>query len=101
MCLKLIIIVILWVYKKNVLHHLFQLQLGWALFGHHISIFLSYFVWLRITDEVLVPKIQMLIKSELNWSIHLSISLFIVFYILNKQYREVRSNEYDLQWFLK
>ena len=41
---------------------------------------LTYFVWLRITDEGSVPKMRiwsiLLIKSDLKWCIHLGRSLF-------------------------
>ena len=41
---------------------------------------LMYIVWLRITDEGLVPEMRIwsiiLIKSDLKWCIHLSRSLF-------------------------
>ena len=39
-----------------------------------------YFLWIRITDEGLVPEMRiwsiLLIKSDLKWCIHLSRSLF-------------------------
>ena len=44
--------------------------------------FLNYFLWLRITDEGLVPEMRIwsisLIKSDLKWCTHLSSSLFLI-----------------------
>ena len=39
--------------------------------------FLNYFVWLRITDEVSVPKKRIWsMKSDLKWCIHLNFFLY-------------------------
>ena len=74
--LKLIEIVILWVYCT--------IPFGLSLFRHfwvsHFN-FLNYVVWLRITDEGSLPKMRiwsiLLIKSDLKWCIYLSRSLCI------------------------
>ena len=58
----------------------FWLQL-FGTFGALLLHVLNYIVWLMITDEGSVPKMRiwsiLLIKSDLKWCIHLSISLFI------------------------
>ena len=66
--LKLIQIVILWVYCT--------IPFGFSLFWHFLGItfqLLNYFVWLRITDEVSVPEMRiwsiLLMKSDLKWYI--------------------------------
>ena len=50
-------------------------------FWHHFAIFVNYFIWLRITDEGLVPELRiwsiLFIKSDLKWCIHLSKSLYV------------------------
>ena len=50
-------------------------------FRASIFIFLSYIVWLRITDEGSVPEMRiwsvLLMKSDLKWCKHLSRSLFL------------------------
>ena len=59
--LKCIVIVILWVYYMVI-------SLGFILFWHFLTSllnFLSYFVWLRITDEGSVPEMRILSKSHL------------------------------------
>ena len=79
--LKLIEIVILWVYYTIP----FGFSLFLALLGHQFSIinFVNYFIWLKITDEGSVPEMRiwsiLLIKSDLKWCIHLSRSLFLYF----------------------
>ena len=44
--------------------------------------FVIYFIWLRITDEGLVPEMRiwsiLLIKSDIKWCIHLSRGLFYI-----------------------
>ena len=74
--LKLIEIVILWVY--------YTIPFGFSLFWHFRASLLNvwnYFVWLRITDEGSVPEMRiwsiLLTISGLKWCIHLSRSLFI------------------------
>ena len=74
--LKLIEIVISWVY--------YTIPFCFSFFRHFYALFLNflnYFVWLRITDEVLVPGMRiwsiLLIKSDLKWCMHLSRSLFL------------------------
>ena len=69
-------VIILWVY--------YTIPFGVSLFMHfryHISTFLNYFVWLRITDEGSLPEMRiwsiLLIKSDLKWCIHLIRSLCI------------------------
>ena len=76
--LKLIEIVILWVY--------YTIPFGFRLFWHFwasIFNFWIYFVWVRITDEGSVPEMRiwsiLFIKSNLKWCIHLSRSLFTYF----------------------
>ena len=73
-CLKFIQIVILWV--------CYTIPFGFTLFWHfwaYLNNLLNYFLWLRITDEGSVPEMRIwsisLIKSDLKWCIHLSISL--------------------------
>ena len=68
--LKLIEIVIVWVY--------YTIPFGFSLFRYFLApliIFLNYFVWLRITGEGSVPEMRiwsiLLIKSDLKWCIHL------------------------------
>ena len=77
--LKLIEIVILWVYYTN--------PFGLSFFRHfrvNIFNFWNHFVWRRTTDEGSLPEIRiwsiLLIKSELKWWIHLSRSIFLYFY---------------------
>ena len=74
--LKLIRIVILWVY--------YIIPFGLSLigtFGASLFIFLNYFVWLRIYDEGSVHEMRiwsiLLIKSDLKCCMYLSRSLFI------------------------
>ena len=76
--LKLIEIVILWVY--------YTIPFGFILFRHfrvNIFYFWIHFVWRRITDEGSLPEIGiwsiLFIKSELKWCIHLSRSLFLYY----------------------
>ena len=73
--LKLIEIVILWVF----LHHPCWLQLVLALSDCHFQ-FLNYFVWLRIPDEGSLPEMRiwsiLLVLSDLKWCKHHSRSLF-------------------------
>ena len=80
--LKLIEIVILWVYYT--IPFCFSLLL--ALSGNHFN-FWNNFVWLRITDEGSLPEMRiwsiLLIKSVLKWCIHLSGSLFYYCYMIN------------------
>ena len=73
--LKLTEIVILWVY--------YTIPSGFSLILALLNItfqLLTYFVWLRITDEGPLPEMRiwsiLLIKSDLKWYIHLS-SLFL------------------------
>ena len=68
----------------GLLDHPFWLRLVFRHFW--ASIFqscINYPVWLRITDEGSVPEMHiwsiLLIKSDLNWCIHLSRSLFLYF----------------------
>ena len=74
--LKLIEIVIFWVYYTIS----FGFSFFWALFGNTFQLLLNYFVWLRITDEGLVPEMRiwsiLLITSESKWCIQISRSLF-------------------------
>ena len=81
--LKLTEIIISWVY--------YTIPNGFSLFRHFSASlinFLNYFVWLRITDEGLVPEMRiwfiLLIKSDLKWCIHLSRSLFFVCQLLGE-----------------
>ena len=74
-CLEFIQIVIFGVY--------YTIPFGSTLFWHfgaYFFNFLNYFLWLRITDEGLVPEMRiwsiLLIKSDLKWCIHVSRSLF-------------------------
>ena len=75
--LKLIEIVILWVF--------YTIPFGFSLFRNfrvNIFYFGNHFVWRRITDESLIPEMRiwsiLLIKSELKWCIHLSkVSFYI------------------------
>ena len=74
--LKLIEIVILWVY--------YTISLASACFDPlvtSLSNFRNYFVSLRITDEGSVPEMRiwskLFIKSDFKWCIHLSRSLFL------------------------
>ena len=82
--LKLIIIVILWVY--------YTIPFSFSLFGDIWASlfnlnFLNYFVWLRITDEGSVPELRiwsiLLIKSDIKWCIHLIRTLFLYLVIKN------------------
>ena len=64
--------------------HLHVLSLFTACLGNFWSSFfnfLNFTVWLRITDEGLVPEMRiwsiLSIKSDLKWCIHLSRSLFL------------------------
>ena len=64
--IKLITIVMLWVY--------YTIPFGLSLFRHFFASlfnFLNYFVWLRITDEGSVPEMRiwsiLLIKCDLIW----------------------------------
>ena len=75
-CLKLIEIVILWVY--------YTIPFGFSLFWHFLVITFQLFilhVWLRITDEGSVLEMRiwsiLLIYSDLKWCIHLSTSLYL------------------------
>ena len=72
---KLTEIVSLWVYFTV----LFGFTLIWHVWDFTFQ-FLNYFLWQRITDEGPVPEMRiwsiLLIKSDLNWSIHLIRSLF-------------------------
>ena len=74
--LKLIEIVILWVY--------YTIPFGFSLFRHFWAITFNFWiiiVWLRITDEGSLPEMRilfiLLIEFDLNWCIHLSRSLFL------------------------
>ena len=74
--LKLIEIVILWVYKT--------IQFGFSLFWNFLGITfqrLTHFVWLRITEEGSVPEMRiwsiLLNKSDLKWCIHLRRGLYL------------------------
>ena len=71
-------IVILWVYYTIP----FGLSFFWH-FWHYFSTTYNYFIWLRVTDEGSVPEMRiwsiLLIKSDLEWCIHLSRSLFLYF----------------------
>ena len=74
--IKLIKIVILWVY--------YTIPVGFGFFGHfwdNTFQFLKLLFWLRITDEGSVPKMRiwsiLLIQSDSKWCIHLSRSLFL------------------------
>ena len=76
--LKLVEIVILWVY--------YTILFGFNLFWHVWEIsfqLLTILFWLRITDEGSVPEMRiwsiLLIQSDLKWCIHLSRSLFLYF----------------------
>ena len=76
--LKLIEIVILWVY--------YTIPFGFSFFRHFLALFFNfynYFLWLRITDEGSIPEMRiwsiLLIKSDLKWCIHLSRSLYLYF----------------------
>ena len=58
--LKCIVIVILWVN--------YTISFGFILFWHFLASllnFLSYFVWLRITDEDSISEMRILSKSDL------------------------------------
>ena len=81
--LKLIEIVILWVF--------YTIPFGFSLFRNfrvNIFYFGNHFVWRRITDEGSLPEMRiwsiLLIKSELKWCIHLSSSLFLIFQLLGE-----------------
>ena len=71
-------IVILWVYYT--IHSGFVFSL--AFFGITFLLFLSFFVWLRITNKGSIPEMHtriwsiLLMKSNWKWCIHLSRSLF-------------------------
>ena len=71
---------ILWVYYT--IHFGFSLFFGtfWVLLFNFL---LKYFVWLRVTDEGLVPRMRkwsiLLITSESKWCIKISRSLFSYF----------------------
>ena len=75
--LKLMEIVILWVY--------YTIPFGFSFFRHFfLALFFNFynnFLWLRITDEGLVPEMSiwsiLLIQSNLKWCIHLSRSLYL------------------------
>ena len=76
--LKLIEIVILWVY--------YTIPFGLSVFRDFLALFcnfFNYFRWLRITDEGWIPEMRirsiLLIKSDLKWYIHLSRSLYLYF----------------------
>ena len=47
------------------------------------TFYILHFVWLKITDEGLVPEMRiwsiLLIKSDIKWCIHLSRSFFLYF----------------------
>ena len=73
--LKLIEILILWVY--------YIIPFGFSLFRHIWDIIFqpfSYFLGLRITDEGSIPEMRiwsiLKTKSDLKWCIHLSRSLY-------------------------
>ena len=74
--LKLIEIVILWVYYTIP----FGLSLFWYVWDISFQL-LKIHLWLRITDEGSVPEMRiwsiLLIKSDLKWCIHLNRSLFL------------------------
>ena len=74
--LKLIEIIILWVY--------YTIPFGLSFFRYFLALFFNffnYFLWLRITDEGSIPEMRiwsiLLIKSDLKWCIHLSKSLYL------------------------
>ena len=76
--LKLIEIVILWVY--------YTIPFGLSFFRYFLALFFNffnYFVWLRITDEGSIPEMRiwsiLLINSDLKWCIHLSRSLYLYY----------------------
>ena len=76
--LKLIEVVILWVYCT--------IPLSFGFFRHILALFLkfyNYFLWRRITDEGSISEMRiwsiLLIKSDLKWCLHLSRSLFLNF----------------------
>ena len=78
--LKLIEIVILWVY--------YTIPFGLSFFRYFFALFFNNFLWLRITDEGSIPEMRiwsiLLIKSDLKWCIHLSRSLYLYFnYLLS------------------
>ena len=77
--LKLIEIVILWVY--NFITPSLLVSACFGTFGASLSNVINYLFWLRITDEGSLPEMRfwsiLLIISELKWCIHLSRSLFI------------------------
>ena len=79
--LKLIEIVILWVY--------YTIPFGLSFFGTFGALFFTffnYFLWLRITDEDSIPEMCiwsiLLIKSDLKWCINHSRRLYLYFEIL-------------------
>ena len=74
--LKLIEIVILWVY--------YTIRFGFSLFRQfrdNIFYFCNHFFWRMITNEGSLPEMRiwsiLFIKSELKWCIHLSRNLFL------------------------
>ena len=73
--LKLIEIVILWVYFIT------PSLLALDTFLASLFNFLNYCLWLRLTDEGSLPEMRvwsiLLIESKLKWRIHHSISLFL------------------------
>ena len=72
--LKLIEIVILWIY------YMASILASFGTFVTSLFNFLNYFVWLRITDEGSVPEMRiwsiLLMKSDLKWCIHLGLLLY-------------------------
>ena len=64
-------------------------------FGTSLSQFWNYVVWLRMTDEGLVPEMCILsilfIKSDLKWCIYLSRSLVFILYNENRHQNRIDS----------
>ena len=67
----------------------YTIPVGFSFFRHFWALFfnfLNYFLWLRITDEGLIYEMRiwsiLLMKPDLKWCMHLSISpyLYIVYY---------------------
>ena len=69
----------------GLLHHpLWLLKASFSTFGTLFFNFFNYFLWLRITDEGLIPEMHiwsiLLIISDLKWCIHLSRSLYLMYH---------------------
>ena len=79
--IKLIGIVILWIY--------YTIPFGFSLFWHFRAIIFNlwiYSVWLMITDDGSLPEMRiwslLIIKSDFKWCVYFRRSLYLYFYYL-------------------